>query len=765
MEVAKVTVSGVRADVKDLKPITSGMVGATVSFTFEDPLWNELTKTVVYKTRHGVRDDLEVGEDGVSKIPPELLICYGLELKVGVYGVNDAGDLVIPTVWASLDFIKAGADPSGDPGTDPSLPPWHKLRQDVDELDERVQTLEEHPAAIQPDWNQNDPTQPDYVRNRTHWAEVGEPVEIVPETTLTTTEDSPGEFNVPAGVLSFEVGKTYIVTYNGTEYSCVAVDAGTLVTDGAGTVVIGNYALALGGGDTGEPFVAMYLPGEGTLLIDFNGALSITASVSVVDEVVHKLDRKFLPYDIGGGAEPFVVTLSPMADGSGTYKADKTIAEVEAAYNKGNILYCSIPDLYAYLPCGGTNGQGFVFSGIRAVVDGKVNTCMASLVNTDDTELAFVYSLSGVTPDKLPTVLPNPSHLYLRNALAGKHTHIARATYGSHGTDGSESMYIFGIANPYALTINGKTYDGSAEVDMTGDIVPAPAAASVGQTIVVKAVDDNGKPTEWECADNFSGSWNDLTDRPFYESDTVMVGSTAVSYGVIMNDGSLLHGNQASKRDKNGKIMAINARPELVRCAGIITVNGSMDMAANFNKVTTISADLGLGGSGVAVYELTSDTYGDTAKITLTTNRNDDSIIFAFENCAPVMANLYGAEWEYGVAKQLDEKYLPDSVKGGGDIVFKSTDYLYIESDNIYYFVDKKLCDAISAGNICDFVFADYHNDQPVCYEMYDLTRIALDVIGAHNHRMEFVSRREDNKTCEVLLFQSEAEAFEYYDR
>lgn len=34
--------------------------------------------------------------------------------------------------------------------------------------------------------------------------------------------------------------------------------------------------------------------------------------------------------------------------------------------------------------------------------------------------------------------------------------------------------------------------------------IPAPATASVGQTIVVKAVDENGKPTEWEVSDKLN---------------------------------------------------------------------------------------------------------------------------------------------------------------------------------------------------------------------------------------------------------------------
>ena len=41
--------------------------------------------------------------------------------------------------------------------------------------------------------------------------------------------------------------------------------------------------------------------------------------------------------------------------------------------------------------------------------------------------------------------------------------------------------------------------------------IPIPTTASVGQTIVVKAVDDDGKPTEWEAADLPSGGNVDLT--------------------------------------------------------------------------------------------------------------------------------------------------------------------------------------------------------------------------------------------------------------
>lgn len=61
--------------------------------------------------------------------------------------------------------------------------------------------------------------------------------------------------------------------------------------------------------------------------------------------------------------------------------------------------------------------------------------------------------------------------------------------------------------------------------------IPTPETASVGQTIVVKAIDENGKPTEWEAADmpevvqpdynqNDKNAPDYIKNRPFYEHIT-----------------------------------------------------------------------------------------------------------------------------------------------------------------------------------------------------------------------------------------------------
>ena len=63
------------------------------------------------------------------------------------------------------------------------------------------------------------------------------------------------------------------------------------------------------------------------------------------------------------------------------------------------------------------------------------------------------------------------------------------------------------------------------------DAIVNPTVAEVGQTIVVKAVDENGKPTEWECSD-IVASWDDLEDKPFYDEmrKTVLIEETTMVY-------------------------------------------------------------------------------------------------------------------------------------------------------------------------------------------------------------------------------------------
>lgn len=105
-------------------PLTSGMVGRCVKLIFS-PEWETLHKTAVFRAGNVIRD--VVDPEGETVIPAKVLEVPLHKLYVGIYGTNDRGDLVIPTVWAEGPMVEEGAMPSGDPSTEPENPVWQQI--------------------------------------------------------------------------------------------------------------------------------------------------------------------------------------------------------------------------------------------------------------------------------------------------------------------------------------------------------------------------------------------------------------------------------------------------------------------------------------------------------------------------------------------------------------------------------------------------------------------------------------------------------------
>lgn len=116
--------------------LTAGMAKAvTVEFVFSDD-WSGLTKTAVFSARRTTVDVLESAWDGNKVVVPhEILADAGPIARVGVYGANADG-LILPTVWVTLGKVMPAAEPSGDPGADPTLPVWAQLQNQIGDLDE-----------------------------------------------------------------------------------------------------------------------------------------------------------------------------------------------------------------------------------------------------------------------------------------------------------------------------------------------------------------------------------------------------------------------------------------------------------------------------------------------------------------------------------------------------------------------------------------------------------------------------------------------------
>lgn len=165
----EVTVTNNRASTKRGELLTEGQVGAKVHFSFNDH-WTNMKKTAVFK-RCGKTIVLTDTEwDGeTAPVPPEMTEKAGQLVHVGVYGVSEDGKQITPTLYAPLGVIAKGANPDGDPSTDPTLPVWAQIQRELTGVKKDLTDVAA--KAVQADWSQNDPEQPDYVKNRTHSAD------------------------------------------------------------------------------------------------------------------------------------------------------------------------------------------------------------------------------------------------------------------------------------------------------------------------------------------------------------------------------------------------------------------------------------------------------------------------------------------------------------------------------------------------------------------------------------------------------------------
>ena len=151
-------------------------------------------------------------------------------------------------------------------------------------------------SGVQPDWNQNDATQPDYVKNRPFYT--GNPVETVrvEESTIEFV-DSGGIYNARLpSTFEATAGNTYKVYFDENVYECTCVEI-------RGTHVIGNLSIIGAGSDTGEPFLMAVYNGEGVVIYTKDTSASHTLSISEFAQEIVKINGKYLPNSVATKSE------------------------------------------------------------------------------------------------------------------------------------------------------------------------------------------------------------------------------------------------------------------------------------------------------------------------------------------------------------------------------------------------------------------------------------------------------------------------------
>lgn len=267
--------------VSDTQSIVCDNSDYTVRWTLDDDWSAYDTKTMRTIYMDGTFEDKVFSGDTI-----ELPVCtVPGAVQIGLF----AGDIRASRVaiLRALPSVRSAAGAPADP-----------TESVYDQLMERMAQLETS------DWAQNDPTAKDYVKNRTHYVSQENRV-IVPEQEVTTAVQDDhnvailNSFDSDAlkPLLSSEDDTTFDVVFDEASYPCKWLEH-----SGNRIPVFGNFAIFdPSSTDTGEPFAFSVGQVENDIAIAIacKVAGTHTVAVSYQQDVVHKIDGKFLPDDIG----------------------------------------------------------------------------------------------------------------------------------------------------------------------------------------------------------------------------------------------------------------------------------------------------------------------------------------------------------------------------------------------------------------------------------------------------------------------------------
>ena len=265
---------------------------------------------------------------------------------------------------------------------------------------EKIGSTQIDGSAIQADWNQNDDTQLDYIKNRPFYT--GDPVEtvLVEETTLTFEDNGEGLYVGPFETTFLPiVGKTYKISWDGSVYESTCIEFYE-------SLVIGNLSIVGEESDTGEPFVFSRESSGRFFIGTLDTVSSHTISISETVTPVVKIDPKYIRdmYYTGDPVETVFVEESTVAfaENHGLYAAKfkttfvPTVGETYKVSWDGTVYECACVDAKNDKVIGNLSivgeesdtGEPFVMGGF----DGR-----GAGIYTADTSASHTFSISGIT--------------------------------------------------------------------------------------------------------------------------------------------------------------------------------------------------------------------------------------------------------------------------------------------------------------------------------------------------------------------------------
>lgn len=310
---------------------------------------------------------------------------------------------------------------------------------------------------VQSDWNQNDPKQPDYVKNRTHYVGIET---IVDETFV--FQASSASTAIPYSVTPV-VGEHYTVEFRGTSFDGVA-------TEGTS----GNQAYIKIADERGYNGVTWY-PGTQMMSAFLAGGANGDIHYKVWKETIVPLPEEFIPdtiariRDISDGTRIVDLNLEPIQDAEctslfGSVENYKTLCtaiydgEPIIIQNRGVIcdVYCTVSaqtqqyDLTLSLISKAYPEQNFVEEVVMTAefwlsdqdVFGSISMSQSKTPTADEDTLRGVYG----------DVQPN---IFVSGGWLTSLDSVYKRMISSHDIDGNDATEVFGNSSNFAMFCYG----------------------------------------------------------------------------------------------------------------------------------------------------------------------------------------------------------------------------------------------------------------------------------------------------------------------
>lgn len=351
------------------------------------------------------------------------------------------------------------------------------------------------------DWNQNDSTQPDYVKNRPFYEET----EITP--ILESQQiDFSQSFRIPTSIVK---GNTYLITWDGTDYTITATEKEII----AGEIYIPYLEQADG----------LFSIEDMTMRAADNGIH--TVAISLVDSTTKTIDEKFIPSSILNKMD----ALNPVGKGSFSLNrspnfttGDYSFAECYNTVASGNASHAEGYETMATGSNSHAEGSNTIASEIDSHAEGQTTTSSGAASHAEGNYTIASGAYSHAEGDSTIASGEN-SHAEGEETKASSDNQHVQGKFNIENSSGTYA-HIVGNGTSDTARSNAHTLDWSGNAWYAGKVsigttsnVPTPTDVN---DLVTKQYVDNKFITKTASVTLAADSWTG-TDSPYSQVVTI----------------------------------------------------------------------------------------------------------------------------------------------------------------------------------------------------------------------------------------------------